>query len=279
MSASVLAAASRLPIVRAEAPPISARATDIVDLGHGVRTTRMALGTGSSGWNRASSLPKLGSGGLGDYLRHAYDERGLAFWDSADQYGTHPGIREALKGVPREKVVILTKTSSDTSTADGMRKDLDRFRQEMGVDVIDILLLHCLTDPGWPEKMRGAMDAVDEAQSKGIVRLKGVSCHSLGALQAAAKEPWVEVDLARINPHGSVMDAPPDQVVPVLREMKKAGKTVIGMKVYGAGKHAALRESREECLRFVTGLGCVDAFTIGCNGPAQLKDTLASLGG
>jgi predicted aldo/keto reductase-like oxidoreductase len=72
-------------------------------------------------------------------------------------------------------------------------------------------LLHCLTDPRWPEKMRQVMDVIDEAQEKGVVRTKGVSCHSLGALQAAANEPWVEVDLAD-QLAGKVMDAEPATV-------------------------------------------------------------------
>jgi hypothetical protein len=33
----------------------------------------------------------------------------------------------------------------------------------------------------------------------------GVSCHSLDALQAAAREPWVESVHARINPYGMSM--------------------------------------------------------------------------
>jgi len=51
----------------------------------------------------------------------------------------------------------------------------------------------------------------------------------------------VQVDLARINPAGVAMDADPQTVIGVLREMKAAGKGVIGMKILGAGK---LRNNR-----------------------------------
>ena len=61
-----------------------------------------------------------------------------------NQYGTHPHVKLALKGVPREKVVILTKTHA--STAEEMRADLDRFRKELGTDYVDIMLLHCMLD-------------------------------------------------------------------------------------------------------------------------------------
>jgi 1-deoxyxylulose-5-phosphate synthase len=79
------------------------------------------------------------------------------------------------------------------------------------------------------------MDVLSEAKQKGIIRAHGCSCHSIEALRAAAKSPWVEVDLARINPIGSHMDADPQTVVSVLREMKAAGKAVIGMKILGQG--------------------------------------------
>jgi predicted aldo/keto reductase-like oxidoreductase len=171
--------------------------------------------------------------------------------------------------VPREKVTILTK--SRATTADEMRKDLDRFRRELGSDYIDILLLHCVTDPKWPAKMQGAMDVISEAHEAGWIKMHGVSCHSLGALKAAAASDWVQVDLARINPTGASMDASPEVVIPILREMKAKGKAVLGMKILGAGE---LVKRKDECLRFALGLDCVDAFTIGAETKEQFTDLL-----
>ncbi len=74
------------------------KATDEVVLGStGLKVTRMAIGTGTSGWNRQSNQTrKLGIQGLASLLHYAY-EQGIRFWDSADQYGTHPHLREAFK--------------------------------------------------------------------------------------------------------------------------------------------------------------------------------------
>ena len=80
--------------------------------------------------------------------------------------------------------------------------------------------MHCLTEGDWTERFQGAMDVLSEAKDKGIIRAHGCSCHTIEALRAAAKSPWVEVDLARVNPIGSHMDASPDEVVGVLRDMK-----------------------------------------------------------
>jgi alpha-D-ribose 1-methylphosphonate 5-triphosphate synthase subunit PhnL len=119
------------------------------------------------------------------------------------------------------------------------------------------------------------MAVLSEAREKGIVRTHGVSCHTLEALKTAARTPWVEVDLARINPAGAVMDDKnPAVVIKVLREMKAAGKGVIGMKIFGAGK---LRDRADECLQFALGLDCVDCFTIGGESRAELDDLVRKI--
>ena len=172
-------------------------ATDRIQLGpRKIELSRLAMGSGTDGVGGSSNQTrKLGVQGLADLFRAGYDQ-GVTFWDSADQYGTHPNVKLALKGLPREKVTILSKTHA--STEKEMRADLDRFRRELGTDYIDILLLHCMTDRDWPDRKKGAMAVISEAQEKGIVRTHGASCHTLEALKTAAATPWVEVDLARI---------------------------------------------------------------------------------
>ena len=249
------------------------QASDRVKLGPAkVELSRLAMGTGTNGGGGSSNqTSKLGVGGLADLFHAAFDE-GVTFWDSADQYGTHHHLKEALKRVPRDKVTILSKTHA--STEKEMRADLDRYRRELGADYIDILLLHCMLDDDWPERKKGAMAVISEAREKGMVRTHGVSCHTLGALKAAAAHPWVQVDLARINPARVAMDADPQTVIGVLRQMKAAGKGVIGMKILGAGK---LRDRVDECLQFALSLDCVDCFTIGSESRAEMADLVRKI--
>ncbi len=255
------------PLARADAPR---RATDVIALGPDrIALSRLAIGTGTKGYAKSSNQTrKLGLDGLAGLLRYGY-EHGVTFWDSADGYGSHPHVKEALKRVPREKVSVLTKTRARTAAE--MRADLDRFRRELGSDYLDIVLLHAITSADWPREYAGAMDVLAEAREKKIVRTHGCSCHSLEALKTAAKTPWVRVDLARINPAGIYMDADPRAVVAVLREMKAAGKGVIGMKILGEGR---LRERPDDSLRFVLGLDCVDCFTIGFESRDELSDLM-----
>src|SRR5436309_653932 len=244
-------------------------AADTVPLGKtGIQTSRLAMGTGTVGVGHHSHQTALGIKGLSDLLLNGYD-RGLRFFDSADSYGSHPHVAEALKHVPRDKVTVLTKTwARDAASA---RADLDRFRKELGTDHIDVCLMHCLTEADWTERYRGVMDVLSEAKQKGIIRAHGCSCHSIEALRAAAKSPWVEVDLVRINPIGSYMDADPDTVAGVVREMRAVGKGIVGMKVLGQGD---LRTRQDEALKYALGLGLLDAFTIGAESRAEQEDVI-----
>jgi aryl-alcohol dehydrogenase-like predicted oxidoreductase len=244
-------------------------ASDTVTLGGtGIKTSRLAMGTGTVGSGHHSHQTALGIQGLSDLLLNGYDH-GLRFFDSADSYGSHPHVAEALKHVQRDKVTVLTK--SWARDADGMRADLDRFRKELRTDYLDICLMHCVTEGDWTERFRGAMDVLSEAKQKGIIRAHGSSCHTIEALRAAAKSPWVEIDLARINPVGAYMDSDPATVVSVLKEMKSAGKAIVGMKILGQG---TLRNRQDEGIKYALSLGLLDAFTIGAESKQEQEDLI-----
>jgi 1-deoxyxylulose-5-phosphate synthase len=243
--------------------------SETVTLGQsGIRTSLLAMGTGTLGSGHHSNQTALGVKGLSELLLNGYDH-GLRFFDCADSYGSHPHVAEALKQIPRDKVTVLTKTwARDAKSA---RADLDRFRRELGTDYLDVCLMHCLTEADWTERYRGVMDVLSEAKQKGLVRAHGCSCHSIEALRAAAKSPWVEVDLVRINPIGSHMDADPATVVSVLREMKSAGKGIVGMKILGQGD---LRARPDDAIKYALSLGVLDAFTIGAENKTEQEDLI-----
>jgi 1-deoxyxylulose-5-phosphate synthase len=248
-------------------------AQDVVTLGKtGIKVSRLFQGTGTNGVGQASNQTRaLGLQGVADLLRAGVDH-GVITWDLADQYGTHPHAREALKTVARDKVVILTKTHA--STEKEMRADLDRFRQEIGTDRIDIVLLHCMMSADWPKEKAGAMAVLSEAKDKGVIRAHGVSCHDLGALKSAAASDWVDLDLARLNPAGALMDAPVSEVLPVLAGMKRTGKGVIGMKILGAGR---LRDRVDDALQYALASPVLDCFTIGAENQRELTDLIARI--
>ncbi|HEY2470110.1 MAG TPA: aldo/keto reductase [Terracidiphilus sp.] len=249
------------------AAPHRVEATDTVVLGRtGIRTSRLAMGTGTIGF--AGSSNQTRSGELTRLLRTGYD-RGLTLFDTADGYGSHPEVAEAVSHLPREKVVIMTKCDSrDPKQA---KADIDRYRRELKTDYIDILLVHCVTEADWTTRFRGVMDVFSEARQKGVIRAHGVSCHSIEALRAAAASPWVEVDLVRLNPVGAHMDADPQTVISVIKQMRGQGKGIIGMKILGQG---AMRKRQDEAIRFALGTGVLDAFTIGAENGQEQSDLI-----
>ena len=242
---------------------------DIVDFGNtGLKVSRLSFGTGTAGWGGRSEQTDLGVEGLANLLRLAYDH-GVSFWDSADQYGSHPHVARALQGIPRDGVVIATKTNSRTARA--VTQDVERFLRELGVDVLDVVLLHYMTQADWPKSHAGAMEALSRAKEQGKVRAVGVSCHGLGPLCAAADTDWVEVVLARINYHGARMGGTPSEVASLLERMVVSGKAIWGMKVLGCGQLA--RDARA-AIEYVFQLGTIHAVTIGMSRPEHLYENL-----
>src|SRR6516225_6004833 len=206
--------------------------TDQVVLGNtGIKTSLIGMGTGYHGVKHSSNQMRLGHDGFTKLVRYAFDQ-GISYFDTADQYGSHIFLRDALKGLPREKVFIQTKTRA--RTADQAKADVDRFREELGVEYIDSLLMHCMTEENWPSTFKGVMDVLSDAKAKKWVKAVGVTCHGLKPLTTASKTEWVEIDQARINPVGGDrgrMDGTPEEVAAVLKAMHEAGKGVLGMKI------------------------------------------------
>lgn len=267
-------------VVRAQTGP-SPTAPPQGPLGNtGITLSRIGQGTGMSGGNRQSNHTRMGFEKLTALFRHDYDQ-GITFFDLADIYGSHVYFREALRAIPREKVAILTKLwfrydgrPAEVQAAFKQKSTqmaLERFRHELATDYLDIVLLHCLDNPTWEEEMRPYMDALSEAKQRKQVRAVGVSCHNLGALKTAASCPWVDVILARINPKGAKMDGPVEEVVPVLKTAKANGKALIGMKIYGEG---TLANMKEECMRFAKNLGLLHAMTLGAESREQMNESL-----
>jgi len=267
------------PASGGEKPEGSCPATQIVTLGRtGSKASRLAQATGWNGSGRSSAHTRLGEKAFNELIRHGL-ERGIAFMDCADLYGSHPYLRTALNGVPREKYIVMSKIWPRTEywnmASGGAQKEVDRFRKELNIDVLDICLIHCMGNANWPDEHKRIRDELSELKAKGTVRAVGVSCHDLGALKAACTHPWTDVVLARINNVGkeAAMDASVEEVAPVLKQARADGKVILGMKIFGAGKLTS-PEQKDASLRYVWGNGLVDANTVGMLSPQEIDDTI-----
>jgi len=242
---------------------------EYVDFGNtGLKVSRLCFGTGTHGWGGRSQQTDLGPEELANLLQLAYDQ-GVNFWDAADAYGSHPAVARALQGLPRQRVVIATKITS--RSAREVTRDVERFLRELNTAVLDVVLLHYMTQTDWPRRYAGAMEALSRAKAEGKLRAVGVSCHGLGPLRAAAESDWVEVVLARINYAGVNMDASPSRVAPILDQMFRSGKAVYGMKVLGCGQLAG---DPHAAMQYVFQLGTVYAITVGTSTREQLDQNV-----
>jgi 1-deoxyxylulose-5-phosphate synthase len=255
-------------------------AADRVTLGKtGITASRLAQGTGFNGGGRSSQHTRLGQQGFDTLVRYSIDQ-GVNFMDSADLYGSHPFLRSTLKGIPRDKYVLLSKIwprqESWNDFSGGAKAEVDRFRQELNADVIDICMIHCAMDRDWTDSFARVRDELSELKSKGVIRATGVSCHDFGALEVAASDPWTDVVLARINHKGGreySMDGTVEAVSDVLRLARRNGKGVVGMKIFGAGK-LIQPDEKDASLKYVFGNDLVDAVTIGMLSKTEVEDTV-----
>lgn len=253
---------------------------DRVPLGKsGLTVSRVGMGTGMRGYHRRSNQTRLGEEKFHALLRHGFD-LGINYFDLADLYGTHWDITPALKGIDREKYVIVSKVwwrEGGLPEVERLDADklVDRYLQEIGTDYIDLVHLHCVTDTDWPKKLERQMDLLSKVKEQGKIRAHGVSVHALPALEVAAETPWVDAVHTRINPYGEKMDGPPDQVVPVLEKIHAAGKGVTGMKIIGEGAFRDDPEKKDHSIRYVLGLDCVDTCIVGFEKPEEIDDFCA----
>jgi predicted aldo/keto reductase-like oxidoreductase len=254
-------------------------AVDQVTLGKtGLKLSRLGIGTGSNG---GSIQRSLGADGFNRLIHYAYDQ-GITYIDTADAYRTHTMVREAIKGLPREKLFIQSKMPG---VPEKPLEELDRYREELGVDYIDSLLTHCAVTADWDDKRRRIVDALKEAKDKKIILAHGVSCHSLPALTRAAELDWVDVNLVRINPQGAHIDTPAEEwnatsdksylplVLKQIKVMRQKNHGVIGMKIIGNGDFTD-PEDREKSIRFTMQSGLTDAVVIGFKSPVEIDEAI-----
>lgn len=274
MGAGALAAAV-LPIryAGADAPKADPFATKILGK-TGIETSYLGMGTGTNGWGKNSDQQRQGLDYFNDLLIEGY-ERGVRYFDLADQYGSHDNMARAMKDgkMDRSRLMLLTKSTS--RNAEDMKADIERFRQELDTDYIDAVLMHCLTEGGWTESLEPVMEVLHEAKEKGHIRAHGVSCHNLDAMKDAASSPWTDIMLSRINPYGLQMDGTVEEVLEVLELAHANGKGMLGMKIAGGAPMEA--EKLSKSIDFVLNLDCIDAITMGFVKREEFADAVARM--
>jgi aryl-alcohol dehydrogenase-like predicted oxidoreductase len=234
-----------------------------VELGRsGLKVSRLAFGTGYL------DAP-LGAGARLLLEAHAL---GINFWDTSDDYGTHPHVRRALREVGRGDVVIASKTYA--ATAVGARRSVTRALREIGVDTIDLFLLHAVDTVQELATKQAALEALVQARDTGLLRAVGVSSHSRAVLRRLLGLADVDVALVVVNRTGAWMkDATPRQMRPVIRDLYRSGRGVYGMKALGSGEITGARVS--PALRWAFRFPWIHSLCIGMTSTEELRANVA----
>jgi 2,5-diketo-D-gluconate reductase B len=139
----------------------------------------------------------LGTGGLGrcaEIVAHAL-KVGYRHIDTAWKYGSERGVGEGMRasGVPRGDVFLTTKVSHEYLRADDFARSVDQSLANLGVDYVDLLLVH------WPNAaipLRETMGALAKAKRDGRTRHVGVANFNIALLDQAialCPEPLVNL--------------------------------------------------------------------------------------
>jgi aryl-alcohol dehydrogenase-like predicted oxidoreductase len=255
-------------------------ATSLVTLGKSdVKVTRLALGTGSFSGRIQQDI---GQEGLTRLVHHAYD-RGIRFFETAESYGqSQQMLAVALKGIPRESYVLMTKVT----TTDGIdaHAKLDELRRNSDTDYFDIMLLHWQHTGTWPQDTRNWQDAILEAEHKQTIKSHGASVHGLPALRQVPGTEWLQIAMIRMNHNGTRMDAEEhdadvlgdvNEVVEHVKQARQAGMGIISMKLIGEGVFN--HEDRQRAMRFAFKNAGVDSVTVGYKNTGEIDEAIDNL--
>jgi aryl-alcohol dehydrogenase-like predicted oxidoreductase len=223
-----------------------------------LEVSRLAFGTGLLGHLQAQLTPDQAA----PILLHAF-ELGVTFWDTADGYKTHLHVREALRRLDRKQIALATKTTA--KTADEAAAAIERFREELGTDYLDLVHLHGVDSPEEFEARRGALQALLAAKAKGQIRAVGLSTHNVATARVLPElaDEGIEAALVVLNKTGHVLaGGTVAEMEEAVRKAFERGLGIYTMKVFGQRK-AFPEHTPEELLAHNLALPFVHSLVVG----------------
>lgn len=163
-------------------------------------------------------------------------EQGITYLDTAHHYESEIVTGEALRGY-RDRVTVATKVMKRNRAA--AAADIKLSLQQLGVEYVDIMFIHCVNTVGDLEAVMskgGAMEAVLAAQRAGLVGYVGISGHARPNVLARALEMYpFDVVLLACGAMDHLVSDPVRFFLPAARAAQCG---VVAMKVLGWGRLA-----------------------------------------
>jgi len=203
----------------------------------------------------------------GGRLLHRAYELGAIWWDTSEDYGSYPHVAAALHGLPRDRVIISTKTNG-SSREDGLAS-IDAALREFNTDHLEIFFLHYVTSIEQYHERQGCLEALIDARQQGKIKAVGVSSHQSDVIKLAASDKQVDVVLAPWNMRGQLPEGGNLFAMEhAIRACYDAGKGVVLMKVLAAG---ALRPIFDDAIRNAVRFPAKHALNIGVKSIHELE--------
>jgi aryl-alcohol dehydrogenase-like predicted oxidoreductase len=194
-------------------------------------------------------------------------EGGITFIDTATLYGTYAHLARGLKGW-QGPVTLATKTHAKTDRALAAHH-VETALRELGRDTIDIMLCHCARQRFLEDEWGPTLEALLTARDKGLVRMVGMSTHTVAGVLDAARHPEMDVIHPLINCKGmGIIDGGVEEMLAAIREAHGAGKFVYTMKSLAGGNFVP---EREASLRFIFDTPEIDAVVVGMVTPREVE--------
>lgn len=246
--------------------------------GTGLKVSKLGFGT----WAYQDALSISPEEG-GRVLAESY-KLGVNFWDTSDDYGSHPHVASALKLVPRKDVVISTKTFADSG--EEAKESLKRSLKELNTDYVDIFLLHFVKS-NWIDGCHQVLKELNDIKTTGTIKAIGLSTHSVTVVKEASRLEEVGVimticcnaDQATINKFREYIPLEDGSIKEMLQAIKLAhnsGKGIIAMKVLG-GPAPPLVEDYQSSIKSVAQLDFIDTMVIGMKNLDEVKKNVKAL--
>jgi aryl-alcohol dehydrogenase-like predicted oxidoreductase len=127
---------------------------------------------------------------------------GINFIDTAPPYGTEGVVGRALKSIPRDKVVVATKSTvrrdGEFWTPERVVQSLDNSLRVLGTDYVDVFNLHAVEAPTYDYALNTLAPALVKQKEKGKIRHIGLTENPIvdftnEALKRALHDPVWEV--------------------------------------------------------------------------------------
>jgi len=136
------------------------------------------LGLGGGGYSRLGMSQDRGGRNAVAVVRQAL-ELGVNIIDTAESYGTEVSVGQAIKGLPRNSLVLCTKTGAGSMDEPRDPKDLSRSLEQslrnLGTDYIDIYQLHGVQAEEYPHVVNHLIPELLRLRSQGKIRYIGIT--------------------------------------------------------------------------------------------------------